>query len=182
MPSTTPTRPIVTSVTSRAKPLRESAVAADTPRSSSITITCVRAQPSATARSASAYCSRVDSECSSTCCLLDCRTYTTAARSRCSGRIFCCGCPCLRYLARLITTASRRAGRGPGRQHRQQRHHRSPPIRRQHRPDHRIGSHHIPGARLHRAHPLPLTAAGEPQSPPATVLPRSVSARIRAPR
>jgi hypothetical protein len=29
--------------------------------------------PSATARSASAYCSRVDSECSTTCCWLDCR-------------------------------------------------------------------------------------------------------------
>jgi hypothetical protein len=48
--------------------------AADTPRSSSITVTCDRAHPSATARSASAYCSRVDSECSSTCCLLDWRT------------------------------------------------------------------------------------------------------------
>ncbi len=35
--------------------------------------------------------------------------YTAAARSRCSGRTFCCGCS--RYLARLITTASRHAGR-----------------------------------------------------------------------
>ena len=56
----TPTRPIVTSVTSLAKPFRESAVASDTPRSSSITTTCDRAQPSATARPASAYCRRVD--------------------------------------------------------------------------------------------------------------------------
>jgi hypothetical protein len=31
------------------------------------------------------------------------------------------------------------------------------------------------GARLHLAHLLPLTADGEPSSPPATVLPRSVS-------
>jgi hypothetical protein len=45
MPSTMPARPIVTSVTSLAKPLRESGVAADTPRSSSITATCDRAQP-----------------------------------------------------------------------------------------------------------------------------------------
>jgi len=97
-------------------------------------------------------------------------------------RIFCCGCPCRRYLARLITTASCRADRSPGRQHRRQRHHRSPPFRRQHRPDQGIGSHRIPGARPHRAHPLPLTAAGEPPLPPATVLPRSVSAQIRAPR
>ena len=40
------------------------------------------------ARSASAYCSRVDSVCSRTWCLVDCRTYTAAARSRCSGRTF----------------------------------------------------------------------------------------------
>ena len=38
----------------------------------------------------------------------------------------------------------------------------------------------MPGTRPHLAHLLPLTAAGEPQSPPATVLPRSVSPRIRA--
>jgi hypothetical protein len=70
MPRTTPTRPIVTSATSLAKPFRESGVAADTPRSSSITVTCDRAQPRATARSASAYCSRVGSVCPRTCCLL----------------------------------------------------------------------------------------------------------------
>src|SRR5712691_2075189 len=174
MPSTTPTRPIVTSATSLANPFRESAVAADTPRSSSITTTCDRAQPKTTARSASAYCSRVDSECSRTCCLLDCRTYTTAARSRCSGRILCCGCPSSRYLARLITTASCRAGRGPGCQQGQQRDHRSPPFPRQHRPDQGIESHRIPGTRPHHAHLLPLTTAGEPRSPPATVLPRPV--------
>jgi len=39
---------MVTSVTSRAKPSRESGTAADTPRSSSITMTWDRAQPSAT--------------------------------------------------------------------------------------------------------------------------------------
>ncbi len=182
MPRTTPTRPIVTSVTSLANPFRESAVAADTPRSSSITMICDRAQPSAAARSASAYCSRVDSVCSRTCCLLDCRTYTTAARPRCSARIFCCGSPRSRYLARLITPASRRAGRGPGCQHRQQRHRRSPPLRRQDRPDHGIGSRRPPGAWPHLAHLLPLTADREPKSPPATVLPRSVSPRNRVPR
>ena len=32
----------------------------------------------------------------------------------------------------------------------------------------------------HRAHLLPLTSAGEPASPPATVLPRSVSPQIPA--
>jgi hypothetical protein len=37
----------------------------------------------------------------------------------------------------------------------------------------------MPGTRPHLAH-LPLTAAGAPRSPPATVLPRSVSAWIRA--
>ncbi len=74
MPSTRPTRPIVTSVTSRANPARESATAADTPRSSSMTSTRDRAQPSVTARSASAYCLRVDSACSRTCCRLDWRT------------------------------------------------------------------------------------------------------------
>jgi hypothetical protein len=52
MPSTMPARPMVTSVTSLAKPFRESAVAADTPRSSSITTTCDRAQPRAAARRA----------------------------------------------------------------------------------------------------------------------------------
>ena len=35
---------------------------------------------------------------------------------------------------------------------------------------------------MHRAHLLPLTAAGEPQPPPATVLPRSLSPRNRASR
>jgi hypothetical protein len=50
-----------------------SAVAADTPRSSSITTTCDRdrARPAPRRRSASAYCSRVER--STTCCRLDCR-------------------------------------------------------------------------------------------------------------
>ena len=72
----------------------------------------------------------------------------------------------------------------PGRrsccQHRQQRHRSSPPLRRQHRPDQETGSHRIPGTRPHRAHLLPLTAAGTPELPPATVLPRSVSPQIPA--
>ena len=148
------------------------------PRSSSITTTRDRAQPSAAARSASAYCSRVDSECSRTCCLLDWRTYTTAARSRCSGRIFSCDWPHGRYLPRLITPASRRAGRCPGRQQRQHRHRRSPPLRRQHHPDPELGSHRSPGIRSHLAH-LPQPAAGRPWSPPATALPRSLSPWIQ---
>ena len=39
-------------------------------------------------------------------------------------------------------------------------------------------SHHLPRARLHLAHLLPLTAAGKPSPPPATVLPRQYR-RIR---
>lgn len=42
----------------------------------------------ATARSASAYCSRVDSVCSRTWPLVDCRTRTIAVGARCAGRIF----------------------------------------------------------------------------------------------
>src|SRR5580700_6479038 len=179
MPSTMPARPIVISVTSRENPARESAVAADTPRSSSITTTRDRAQPSATARSASAYCSRVDSECSRTCCLLDWRTYTTAARSRCSGRIFSCDWPHGRYLPRLIAPASRQAGPRPGRQHRQQRHRRRPPLRRQHHPDPQVRSHRSSGARSHLAH-LPQASAEQPWPSPATALPRSVSPQVRA--
>ena len=37
----------------------------------------------------------------------------------------------------------------------------------------------MPGARLHLAHLLPLTAGSEPSPPPATVLPRSVSPQDR---
>ena len=71
-------------------------------------MTWERAQPSATARSASAYCSRVDSVCSSTWPLVDCRTYTIAARARCSGRIFSCGSPS-GCMTAFTMTASRRA-------------------------------------------------------------------------
>src|ERR1022692_1597038 len=97
-------------------------------------------------------------------------------------RIFCCGCPCHRYLPRLITTASRPAGYRFRRQHPQQSHRSSPPLRRQHRPDPGTRSHRLPGTPPHLAHPPPLTSAGEPQPPPATVLPRSASPRTRASR
>ncbi|MEU7060488.1 hypothetical protein [Streptomyces sp. NPDC046197] len=62
---------MVTSVTSLANPVRDSATAAEQPRSSSITSTLERAQPSATARSTSRYGIRVDSVCSTTCRRVD---------------------------------------------------------------------------------------------------------------
>jgi hypothetical protein len=74
MPSTRPTWPMVISVTSRWNPARPITLAPDLPRSSSITITREVCQPSATARSTSAYCSRVDSPWSATCCRVDWRT------------------------------------------------------------------------------------------------------------
>lgn len=48
-----------------------------------MTFTAAAGQPKATARSAKAYCRAVDSRCSSTCCCVDCRTYTIASRCRC---------------------------------------------------------------------------------------------------
>src|SRR5215217_5685666 len=83
MPSTSPTCPMVISVTSRWKPIRPAALAPDLPKSSSITSTREVCQPSATARSTSPYCSRVDSPWSSTCWRVDWRTYTTASRASC---------------------------------------------------------------------------------------------------
>jgi hypothetical protein len=83
MPSTSPTCPMVISVTSRSNPTRPAALAPDLPRSSSITSTREAGQPSATARSTSPYRSRVDSPWSSTCWRVDWRTYTTASRSSC---------------------------------------------------------------------------------------------------
>src|SRR5215217_7785454 len=83
MPSTSPTCPMVISVTSRWNPTRPAALAPDLPRSSSITSTRGVGQPSATARSTSPYCSRVDSPWSATCWRVDWRTYTTASRSSC---------------------------------------------------------------------------------------------------
>src|SRR4051794_18939104 len=76
-PSTRPTRPSPTSATSRWNPGRTSAEAPERPRSSSMTTTRSRAQPSWPARSARAYWSRVD-----------CRTWTTASRSRWRPPIF----------------------------------------------------------------------------------------------
>jgi len=52
---------MVISVTRRWNPERPAALAADLPRSSSITTTRSAGQPNPTARSTSAYCSRVDS-------------------------------------------------------------------------------------------------------------------------
>ncbi len=60
--------------TSRQHPGRVSAPDAEWPRSSSITSTLDGAHPSPTARSASPYCSRVDSWWSWTCCAVDWRT------------------------------------------------------------------------------------------------------------
>jgi hypothetical protein len=74
MPSTSPTCPNETSLTRRWKPGRASALAPERPRSSSMTTTRDACQPSATARSTSAYCSLVDSPCSRTCWRVDCRT------------------------------------------------------------------------------------------------------------
>src|SRR5512142_2211076 len=45
-------------------------------------------QPSLCANCARAYCRSRDSRFSSTCCGVDCRTYTIASRSRCRSRIF----------------------------------------------------------------------------------------------
>src|SRR5215468_1408864 len=86
MPSTMPTWSSPTSETSRANPGRASAPDAECPRSSSITSTRDAAQPSATARSASPYCNRVDSAWPATCAAVDWRTYTAASRSRCRDR------------------------------------------------------------------------------------------------
>ena len=134
-------------------------------------------QPSAAARSASAYCSRVDSECSRTCCLLDWRT--TAARSRCSGRIFSCGWPHGRYLPRLIAPATRRVSRRAGRQQRQPPPPPGAPPAAPSRPQ--VRSHCSPGARSHLAH-LPHVSAEPPWPPLATALPRSVSPQVQVQR
>src|SRR5215204_1052437 len=83
MPSTSPTCPMVISVTSRWNPTRPAALDPDLPWSSSITSTREVGQPNPTARSTSPYCSRVDSPWSSTCWRVDWRTYTTASRSSC---------------------------------------------------------------------------------------------------
>jgi hypothetical protein len=83
MPPTSPTCPMVISVTSRWNPTRPAALDPDLPRSSSITSTREACQPSPTARSTSPYCSRVDSPWSITCWRVDWRTYTTASRARC---------------------------------------------------------------------------------------------------
>src|SRR5215207_2978844 len=86
MPSTSPTCPMVISVTSRWNPTRPAALDPDLPRSSSITSTREVCQPSPTARCTRAYCSRVDSPWSSTCWRVDWRTYTTASRARCRSQ------------------------------------------------------------------------------------------------
>jgi hypothetical protein len=83
MPSTSPTCPMVISVTSRWKPTRPAALDPDLPKSSSITSTREAGQPNPTARWTSPYCSRVDSPWSATCWRVDWRTYTTASRSSC---------------------------------------------------------------------------------------------------
>jgi hypothetical protein len=82
-PSTSPTCPMVISVTSRWNPTRPAVLAPDLPRSSSITSTREVGQPNPTARWTSPYCSRVDSPWSATCWRVDWRTSTTASRSRC---------------------------------------------------------------------------------------------------
>src|SRR4029453_11501020 len=56
-----------------------------------MTTTCSGCQPSWRARSASAYCRRVDSWCCRAWRTVDCRTYTTACRSRWRVRILSAG-------------------------------------------------------------------------------------------
>jgi hypothetical protein len=72
--STIPTRPSPTSAASLANPLRPAAEAPETPRSSSITLTALRGQPSACARAARSYWRIVDSVLRSTWARVDWRT------------------------------------------------------------------------------------------------------------
>src|SRR5215472_15327507 len=142
MPTTSPTRPIVTSVTSFWKPSRASAIAADTPRSSSITVIRDRGHPNAAARSTSPYCNRVDSVCSRTCCRLDWRTYTIASRSVCSARIRC--------IDPLHTTpVIAHPRRRPGGQHPQHHHGIHPTTRRQLLPHLALGGSSRPSTPPH---------------------------------
>ena len=87
-PSTIPTRPRLTSVTRRWKPSRSAALAPDCPRSLSMTTIRSSGQPSATARSRSAYWRRVLSVFSNTWRSVDWRTYRYAMRDRCAAVVF----------------------------------------------------------------------------------------------
>ena len=90
------------------------------PRSSSITTTCSRVNPSSIARSTSAYCRAVDSTLRSTCACEDWRRYTNAWRRRCEEVSFERSLTDRRLL--LVGLADDR----PRDQRRQQRHRRLP--------------------------------------------------------
>jgi hypothetical protein len=72
--STIPTWPMPTWAASCANPDRPAAEAPETPRSSSITVTAVRGQPSSRARETRSYWRAVDSRLRSTCTRVDWRT------------------------------------------------------------------------------------------------------------
>ncbi len=73
-PRMSPTWFRLTSETSRLKPVLPSELAADLPRSSSMSRTLSSGQPICLARARSPYCSRVDSWWSKTCWAVDCLT------------------------------------------------------------------------------------------------------------
>src|SRR4029079_7281504 len=85
MQYTAPTLPEHTIATSRSNPGRCIMPDPERPRSSSITVT--DAKPVASAAFARSYCRRWLSRLPMTCAIVDCRTYTTAARPRWSGVI-----------------------------------------------------------------------------------------------
>src|SRR6478752_1491526 len=82
---TIPTCPSPTCAASSANPARPAALAPDTPRSSSITRTPARGQPSSTARPTRSYWRAVDSRLRDSWAMVDWRTYTTAARRSCAA-------------------------------------------------------------------------------------------------
>src|SRR5467141_1844340 len=77
-----PTSPAQTLVTSSVNPSRATPHLPEIPRSVSITSMSLAAQPSAAALPARAYWLLVDSVCSRTCAIEDCRRYISAARWR----------------------------------------------------------------------------------------------------
>src|SRR6478752_5004278 len=85
---TIPTSPSPTCAASSANPDRPVALAAETPRSSSITRTAARGQPNSTARATRSYWRVVDSRLRDSWAMVDWRTYTTAARRRCAAVTF----------------------------------------------------------------------------------------------
>src|SRR3989441_1055878 len=89
-PKIAPTSPRHTRLTTSLNPVRPDPLRPDNPRSVSIVTIADAGHPRRAASSASAYWRAVDSVCSRTCISVDCRTYTTASRSRCR-RVIVCG-------------------------------------------------------------------------------------------